>query len=144
MSEGEIMIQSLLQEVSIQLNKISIYDTDEFIRKRYINLGTSYDMEPFVDIVGDYYHIKVCERRKVEYEYVTFNKRLAAYIILEDYTYRREWADLEDRFKYSGNAEVLIREIQSKYFKMFDNIYTQYFEKGISILNLESVACEEI
>jgi len=76
MSEGEIMIQSLVQEVSIQLNKISIYGTDEFIRKR--------------------------------------------------------------------NAEVLIREIQSKYFKMFDNIYTQYFEKGISILNLESVACEEI
>lgn len=76
MSEGEIMIQSLVQEVSIQLNKISIYGTDEFIRKRY--------------------------------------------------------------------AEVLIREIQSKYFKMFDNIYTQYFEKGISILNLESVACEEI
>ena len=35
MSEGEIMIQSLLQEVSIQLNKISIYGTDEFIRKRY-------------------------------------------------------------------------------------------------------------
>lgn len=75
---------------------------------------------------------------------LTSNKRLAAYIILEDYTYRREWADLEDRFKYSGNAEVLIREIQSKYFKMFDNIYTQYFEKGISIFNLESVACEEI
>lgn len=40
MSEGEIMIQSLVQEVSIQLNKISIYGTDEFIRKRYINLGT--------------------------------------------------------------------------------------------------------
>lgn len=133
------MIHALLQEVGTQLNKISIDDVDEFIRKRYINLDSSYDMEPFVDVIGDYYHIKVCECRAVVCDYKTSDKKLAAYIILEDYTYRREYASLEDRFKYSGNAEVLIRERQSAYFNMFDKIYTQYFEKGISILNLDIV-----
>lgn len=133
------MIQALLKEVNKQLIKISIDGVDEFIRKRYINLGTSYDMEPFVDVLGGYYHIKVCERSVVVYDYKTSDKRLAAYIILEDYTYRREYASLEDRFKYSGNAEVLIREVQCNYFKMFDKIYTQYFEKGISIMNLDNV-----
>ena len=133
------MIQALVQEVKEQLGKISIEDIDEFILKRYINLGTSYDMEPFVDVVGDYYHIKVCERGTIIYDYKTFDKKLAAYIILEDYTYRREYASLEDKFKYSKNAEVLIHEMQSRYFKMFDKIYTQYFEKRISILNLDTV-----
>lgn len=132
------MIQALLQEVKEQLGKISIENIDELIRKRYINLGTSYDMEPFVDVVEGYYHIKLCERRVVVYDYKTSDKKLAAYIILEDYTYRREYARLEDRFKYSSNAEVLIREIQSTYFKMFDKIYTQYFENRISILNLDT------
>lgn len=133
------MIQALLQEVKEQLSKISIYDIEDLIRKRYINLGTSYDMEPFVDVVGGYYHIKVCERRTVVYDYKTSDKKLAAYIILEDYTYRCQYDSLEDRFKYSGNEEVLIREIQGSYFKMFDTIYTQYFEKGISIMNLDNV-----
>ena len=104
MSEGEIMIQSLVQEVSIQLNKISIYGTDEFIRKRYINLGTSYDMEPFVDIVGDYYHIKVCERRKVACEYKNSNKKLAAYIILEDYIMKKFFASIASRASACGRV----------------------------------------
>lgn len=131
------MVQALLQEVKKQLDKISI--DDAFVRQRYINLGTSYDMEPFVDVVGDYYHIKVCERRAVVYDYKTTDKRLAAYIILEDYTYKREYDSLEDRFRYSIDAEALIREKQSRYFEMFDEIYALYFEKRISILNLETV-----
>nr|MBP3598299.1 hypothetical protein [Eubacterium sp.] len=141
MREMEVMHEVLLQEVKRQLGKIVIDHMDETIQKGYINLGTSFDMHPFVDIIGDYYHIKVCERREVVYDYATSNVNLAAYVILEDYTYRREFACLEDRFKYSRNTDVeaMIREMQEQYFKAFDEIYLQYFEKEISILNLDNV-----
>ena len=131
------MVQTLLQEVKKQLGKISIDDVGEIIYKKYINLGTSYDMQPFVDVSGAYYHIKVCERRKVVFDYITTNVKVAAYVILEDYTYKYEYDRLVDRFKWSRNRETLIREKQSDYFKKFDDVYLQYYEKGISILNLE-------
>lgn len=133
----EKMEERLLQEVLRQLESLQIKNNNfsKMIREKYINLGTSYDMEPYVDVIEPYYYIRMCERRNIIIEHRTKDIKLTTYIILEDFLFKYEWNNLEDRYKWQIDSQQIITEKLKEHFEQFDAEYKEWFSKGLSIMS---------